>query len=562
MQVIHKYGARALPGWAFAFAAVCAAVGAFGCRRKEAKPELADVGPQPIVGLKVNCRGKTTPISPLIYGIAFDPTGFADTKNPKQWVSAPTARRFGGNGASRYNFEHGTALNHGSDWFFLNSGEAKRAEPLYLEFLRSNAKHGAVSALQVPAIGWVAKDTQSGGFPVAQFPGQKSVEPSRQVGNGTMISGREIEPPPPTQTSVAFPPERAAAMVLAFARESTQLSALGPRIYILDNEPGLWNSTHRDVHPSPLTYDELLDRVIRYGTAVREKDPAALIAAPAAHGWIELLYSAKDQAAGVGKKPDRRAHDDKPLLPWLLAKLKAHEAKTGVRLIDLVDIHFYPQTEGVGVGVRGETGLDTSTRRIRSVRGLYDPNYVDESWIAEPVEMLPRVRRYISENYPGLRIQVGEWNFGAEKHISGGIATALALGAFATEGIYSAFYWAYPTPDSAADFAFRAFRNFDGKGAHFQDTLVEASAEPGLALFASKDASGKHMVLIAINTEPQKAAELPLDLGSCGEVTSVHSYQYRQNSSGLVSQPVSVSGSVVTPRLESYSINVFDVQLR
>ena len=41
------------------------------------------------------------------------------------------------------------------------------------------------------------------------------------------------------------------------------------QMYILDNEPMLWNSTHRDVHPEPVTYDELLDRTVRYASAIR-----------------------------------------------------------------------------------------------------------------------------------------------------------------------------------------------------------------------------------------------------------------------------------------------------
>ena len=43
--------------------------------------------------------------------------------------------------------------------------------------------------------------------------------------------------------------------------------------YILDNEPNLWSTTHRDVHPDPVTYDELLAKTIAYGTAIREAGP-------------------------------------------------------------------------------------------------------------------------------------------------------------------------------------------------------------------------------------------------------------------------------------------------
>ena len=35
----------------------------------------------------------------------------------------------------------------------------------------------------------------------------------------------------------------------------------GVRYYILDNEPSLWHSTHRDVHPTGAAMDEMRDRI-------------------------------------------------------------------------------------------------------------------------------------------------------------------------------------------------------------------------------------------------------------------------------------------------------------
>jgi hypothetical protein len=527
-----------------------------GCKKKEdPKPEIVE---PKVTGLRVNCKGKTGAVSPLIYGIAFDPTGAADFRKESQWAFRPTARRFGGNGATRYNFEHGTALNHGSDWYFRNNGDEGAKEALYLTFVRDNIKHGALSALQVPTIGWVAKDITSGGFPVAKFAGQKAIDDAHKFGNGVMISGREIEPGPPTQTSIAFPPEKAGAFVTAFLPEVRRLA--GPRIYILDNEPGLWNSTHRDVHPEPVSYDEMLTRVTQYGAAIRAQDPTGLIAGPAAHGWMELFYSAKDQSLSITKKPDRTAHGDKPLLPWLLGQLREHEKKTGQSVLDVVDVHFYPQAEGVGVGTKGETDPATAEKRIRSARALFDPKYVDESWIAEPVELLPRLHRWIDENYPGRKIQIGEWNFGAEGHMSSGLATAIALGTFATHDVYSAFYWTYPPSGSPAEFAFRAFRNFDGKGGHFEDTWVEAAAEPGVALYASKDATGKRLVLVALNLDPKQAKAFPLDVSSCGEVDAATAHVFEQK--GAQSGAVAAQGAALDVKLPPYTISSIEVRLK
>ena len=46
---------------------------------------------------------------------------------------------------------------------------------------------------------------------------------------------------------------------------------------------------------------------------------------------------------------------------------------------------------------------------------LWDPSYVDESWIKEPVKLLPRMREWVDENYPARGLSIGEWSFGGRK---------------------------------------------------------------------------------------------------------------------------------------------------
>src|SRR3954465_1041714 len=90
-------------------------------------------------------------------------------------------------------------------------------------------------------------------------------------------------------------------------------------MYILDNEPNLWNRPPRDVPPDPLSYDELLDRTLRYGAAIRQADPDAVIAGPAEWGWPGYFFSAKDQTGFVSGL-DRKAHGEVPLIPWYLGR--------------------------------------------------------------------------------------------------------------------------------------------------------------------------------------------------------------------------------------------------
>src|SRR5205085_1516465 len=132
------------------------------------------------------------------------------------------------------------------------------------------------------------------------------------------------------------------------------------------------------------------------------------------------------------------------LLPYWLGEVAAREKRAGIRLIDAVDVHFYPQGRGIGVGTSGDTDPDTAARRIRSTRALWDPSYEDESWIHDKIRLIPRLQAWIAEKRPGLGVSIGEYNFGAEGHMSGGLAVAEALGRFGEQGAYAAFYWDYP----------------------------------------------------------------------------------------------------------------------
>ena len=328
------------------------------------------------VTLTLDCTAKTHPISPMIYGVAFE---FMNAAKPQLWSLGATARRWGGNPASRYNWKLGNAWNTASDWYFQNVNYTSIPDYTYRRFLDEDSQHGVATALTVPTLGWVAKDTSSFSFSVDTFGKQQSVAPEQpRAGNGRLVDGKPIAPGAPTQTSVPAPPAFIAEWVKAI-RDHHQGKPRSVSEYILDNEPALWNSTHRDVHPQALSYDELMDRTITYAKAIKDVDPDAVIAGPAEWGWPAFQYSALDAEVGFALHPDRLRHGNVPLIPWWLRQLREYREKNKVSLVDVLDVHFYPQASGMGVGTQGATDTDAAALRIRSTRALWDPSYQDES---------------------------------------------------------------------------------------------------------------------------------------------------------------------------------------
>lgn len=491
--------------------------------------------------LEVRCNLGSHPISPLIYGASSE-----------VWASGQSAQRLGGNPLSRYNWELG-AWNTGKDWFFEN---VKQPHTLF-EIVDHRAKAQQALALVVPMLGWVAKDGTSFGFPISALEPQRNHDPSRpDAGDGVGRTGKLLAPGPPERTSMPAPPELIARWVSRLVAEDAKRGSKGVQIYILDNEPSLWNETHRDVHPKPLSYDELLARSTEYARAIRQADPQAVIAGPAEWGWPGYQFSALDREAGGSAHPDRKAHGDLPLVAWYLNKMSEYERANGIRLLDMLDLHFYPQAEHV-FGSNEWTDPSTSALRLRSTRALWDPSYVDESWIGEPIRLIPRMKDWVSKNDPGLKLSIGEWNFGAEGSISGGLATAEALGRFGQQGLDAAFHWGNLKPGTPSYWAFRAFRNFDDAGGRFQDISLPVVESRDVSLFASRDESGGRLVLVLINRSPTINIKAKVELKGCTSVSSSRFFTYAGQAMTLGT--ASASRTHVSASLAPYSISVLDL---
>jgi hypothetical protein len=243
-----------------------------------------------------------------------------------------------------------------------------------------------------------------------------------------------------------------------------------------------------------------------------------------------------------------------------------------VRILDVLDVHIYPQAEGVqgpdghGGDGGGETDRKTNDLRFRTTRSLWDREYVDESWIKEAVYLIPRMKELIAQNYPGRAFQIGEYNFGAEAHPAGGVALAEALGRFALNGVSHAFYWTYPKTGTPAYWAFRAYRNYDGKGGHFLDRIVPSSSPSGTSLFASKDEAGKKWVIVALNFSADRPHEASIELKGCGAPAggaagggALKSFVYSGGPQGFTAGDAKIEGGAIKTKLPPYSVTVLEL---
>jgi hypothetical protein len=355
----------------------------------------------------------------------------------------------------------------------------------------------------VPTIGWTPIDrTRRWGFSVAKYGPQQGTECTAtgnqpwcnpDVGNGNRPDGTPITGNDPTDTSRAIGPSYVTSWMTHIAGRVGTAGQGGVRFFALDNEPALWNSSHRDVHPNPLTYDELWQRTRDYAAAIKAQDPNAKIFGPADWGWCAYFYSAAD---GCAPGADAAAHGGLALYDWYLKQVRDYEIAHGVRLVDYLDAHIYPQ--GQGISLSNDESAATSARRLRSLKGLYDPSYIDESWIGQPVYLIPRMRAWINARLPGAKIALTEYSWGGDNGASSTLAHAEALSIFGREGVDLAARWVAPDPNTKVEDAFLLYLNYDGAGAKVTGESVRAvsSDVDGVGSYAVRGAGGRLYVLL------------------------------------------------------------------
>ncbi|MEV5707752.1 glycoside hydrolase family 44 protein [Actinoallomurus sp. NPDC052274] len=510
-----------------------------------ARPAQAATGP----ALSVDTTAARHAISPYIYGMNFADEALArDLRLP--------VRRWGGNATSRYNFRNDTT-NRAADWYFENIPN-DNPDPSTLpdgsetdRFVDQDRATGTKTILTLPMIGWVAKDrAKACGFSVAKYgPQQQTDQWAPDCGNGVKPDGTKITGNDPTDTSVEVGPQYAKDWIAHLKGRYGGAADGGVRFYDLDNEPDIWHSTQRDVRPTGLGYDELRDRTYQWAAAVKAADPDAKTLGPVGWGLNSIFYSGLDQdecnrTGCWSNPPDKAAHGGEDLGPWYLDQMRAYEQAHGTRILDYFDIHLYPQQSGVSGSDPGDAA--TQALRLRSTRQLWDPTYVDESWINQPVQMIPRMRGLVDQHYPGTKTAMTEYSWGAFGDINGALAEADVLGIFGREGLDLADLWTAPTSDQPVADAFRIYRNYDGKGGAFGETSVKATSEDQgkLAIYAAERSGDKALTMVVVNKTGDDLTSPVALTGASAGTAQVYRYS-SADLTGVVrqaDQPVTATG--------------------
>jgi hypothetical protein len=294
-----------------------------------------------------------------------------------------------------------------------------------------------------------------------------------------------------------------------------------------------------------VTAEKLAELNVQYAKAVKAVDPAAKVIGFGAWGMLELAGSNEDYfppgADGYKRQKEnvkesdkfreKKKHGGDSQLVYLLKRFKQAETEQGKRLIDVVDIHWYPELYGKNSkGEKHRVMDDVPYDKVfaplqwESLREWWDPNFKAtaelESWTAgdnasflwnphHPV--IPALKKMLDTYYPGTKLAINEYDNGSPEQYQGALLRAAALGIFMQEDLYMAQNWHQTDHKKFIYWAQKLYGNYDGKGSHVGGKFVPSqSSNPDLLSYAATD-RGKFTVVL-INKNPTERIEAAIEL--------------------------------------------------
>jgi len=307
----------------------------------------------------------------------------------------------------------------------------------------------------------------------------------------------------PSKYLEAWPPDSTAGILPHwFGRGGLGLDSTRFRYWNMDNEPDGWSGTHDDVFPTLPTAEAFVQRWVAVARKVRAHYPGVKLVGPAS--MSEWQWYTWDNGSVTYKG---RAHS---FPEYLIRRLAEIQDSTGVRMLDVYDIHFYPYDATRDVlqntprMLWDTTYLDPKANGVKTVAGGWDESIRRQYFFL-------RVQRWLDQYFrPGHGIGVGSTETGIGDAVGGSASEASVwyaslLGAFAENGgeLLTPWFW-YPGMWETLHLHTRWAKPFHVASSSSLDSLVSSHASLSAAgdslttVLINRSASASHTVTLAL----------------------------------------------------------------
>jgi hypothetical protein len=274
----------------------------------------------------------------------------------------------------------------------------------------------------------------------------------------------------------------------------------------MDNEPEIWCGTHDWAMPTQIAASAFMDRFFEYAKKAKAIFPDIKICGPvAANEWQWYKYASEDI------RVDGKYYC---WLEYFIKRCAEEEKSSGIRVLDEVDIHSYPDIKNGDAEALQLHRLyyDTSyehpcSNGLHTINGGYDTSLNKEY-------IFKRISDWIDKYYganSGIDIGLGEWtpNTTATNSSATAVVYASHLGTFANHGVNTFTSWSWQTGMWETLHLFSRY----AKDYSISST---SSIENTVSAYSSINNAADSMTVIIVNRDMSAARNVTVNLNNFG----------------------------------------------
>jgi hypothetical protein len=211
------------------------------------------------------------------------------------------------------------------------------------------------------------------------------------------------------------------------------------RYWSMDNEPEIWSGTHDDVMKTQCTAEEFMQLYFKVAKAARAKFPDIKLSGPVpANEWQWFRWGG-DGTLYNGKKYC--------WLEYFILRISEEEKASGIKLLDVLDIHYYPGSSDPAICVQfhrvffDRNYVYPEANGLRTLNGGWDTSLTKEYILGRCSDWLVK---YKGANH-GVALGVTETGLNCKDPNVQAVWYGSTMGEFMKNGVEIFTPWAWDT---------------------------------------------------------------------------------------------------------------------
>jgi hypothetical protein len=285
----------------------------------------------------------------------------------------------------------------------------------------------------------------------------------------------------------------------------------------MDNEPGIWSGTHDDVMKEQISAEDFMQIYFEVAKKARAKFPEIKLVGPVVTNEWQWYNWGGDKVTEGGRSY--------PWLEFFIKRIGEEQKASGIRLLDVLDFHFYPSESQANDIVQlhrvwfdmiydypGANGVK------RSGTGSWD-NSITKEYIMERCRVW--LEKYLGANH-GVTFGVTEIGIGGDDPNVTAVWYASNLGVFADEGVEIFTPWSWKTGMWEVLHLFSRYN---------QEIRIQSSSDEEITVsaYASINAKLNTMTIVLVSRDLYQNREVTVTLENFRINNSIFPYRMLSN---------------------------------